>query len=287
MSDINRILITGIGGFIGRALAQSLSAIGYEVWGIDYETNVKRQIISTNLLNLNELIESSKKLPKCSVIIHTAALAHGQKAPNNETVITNNVKITENLLEVFSKKIKHILFISSVAVYGEDKRNQPVSVSDNLRPSTDYGKSKLLCEQLILKSDINNCTVLRLSSVYDQKHMLDIRKRVFLPGLSSLKLVIKPSPKYSFTNIDTVVKTVSSIVKNRPNGKNIYNISDPKVYSQKILATWFPGKEIPIPVIVTKPFYWLTYLLPKIYGYKIRCLYWKLFKSNVYKVNYK
>ena len=116
--------------------------------------------------------------------------------------------------------------------------------------------------------------------------MVDIRKRVFLPGFSSIKIIIKPSPKYSLINIQTVVKNVLKIISNNTSGKSIYNISDSKPYNQNDLTKWFIGREISIPVIFFKPFYWLTYLLPKKYGYKIRCYYWKLFRSNVYEVNF-
>ena len=287
MSDKYRVLITGINGFIGKALSQEIRAAGYDVWGIDIASIQDKQVIRANLLDPKEVFEATEKIPQCSVLIHTAALAHGQKAPTGETVITNNIRITDNVLEIFGKRTTHIIFLSSVAVYGEENRNNPVVVSDTLRPSTDYGKSKLICEEHILESDIKNCTILRLAPVYDQKHMLDIRKRVFLPGLSSIKMIIKPSPQYSLTSIDTVVQTVLSILSKGADGQKIYNISDSEAYSQRELTTWFSGKEITLPVILTKPFYLLTYFLPKKYGYKIRCFYWKLFHSNVYEVNIK
>ena len=282
---MQRILITGINGFIGQALSQAIRANGYEVWGIDITSDLDRHVIGANLLDRNEVSEVSNKIPQCSVLIHTAALAHGQKPPNGETVLTTNIRITDNVLEFFGNHTTSIIFLSSVAVYGEENRNKPVVVGDTLRPSTDYGKSKLICEEHVLGSDIKNCTILRLAPVYDQKHMLDIRKRVFLPGLPSIKMIIKPSPQYSLTSIDTVSKTVLSILSKSPDGQKIYNISDLEVYNQRELTTWFTGKEITLPVILTKPFYWLTYLLPNKYGYKIRCFYWKLFRSNIYEVN--
>ena len=284
MSDNHRILITGINGFIGNALAEAIRNKGYDVWGIDIASNHDRQVVGVNLLDRNAFAEVYKKIPQCSVLIHTAALAHGQKPPKGETVITTNLKITANVLEFFEKETTDIIFFSSVAVYGEDNRTNPVLVNDTLRPSTDYGKSKLICEEHVLRSDIKNSTILRLAPVYDEKHMVDIRKRVFLPGFSSIKMVLKPSPQYSLTSIDTVVKSLLSILSKAPDGQNIYNISDSKPYYQQDLTTWFPGKEVVLPVILTKPFYWLTYLLPKKFGYKIRCFYWKLFCSNVYEL---
>ena len=286
LSDKYRILITGINGFIGTALSQAIHAAGNEVWGIDVASDHNGQVIGANLLDLNEVIKIAHKIPKCSVLIHAAALAHGQKAPAGETVLSTNIRITDNILKAFGDRTSHIVFLSSVAVYGEQDRNNTVAVSDTLRPSTDYGKSKLICEKYILESEIKNCTILRLAPVYNPKHMLDIRKRVFFPGLSSTKMIIKPSPQYSLTSIETVIQTVLSILSKGADGQIIYNISDSEAYNQWELTTWFSGKEITIPVILTKPFYWVTYLLPKKYGYKIRCYYWKLFRSNVYEVNF-
>ena len=283
---MQRVLITGINGFIGRALSQVIRANGYEVWGIDITSDLDRHVIGANLLDRNEDSEVSNIIPQCSFLIHTAALAHGQKPPNGETVLTTNIRITDNILEFFGNHITSIIFLSSVSVYGEVNRNKQVVIGDTLRPSTDYGKSKLICEEHVLGSDIKNCTILRLAPVYDQKHMLDVRKRVFFPGLSSIKMIIKPSPQYSLTSIDTLSKTVLNILSKSPDGRNIYNISDSKTYNQRELTTWFSGKEITLPVALTKPFYWLTYLLPNKYGYKLRCYYWKLFRSNVYEVNY-
>ena len=285
MAVSNRVLITGINGFIGKALSREIRSAGYDVWGIDFLPKGNNNILAADLLNLQEALKAANKLPPCSVLIHAAALAHNQKPPDGETVITINVKITENVLKAFGEKIQHMVFLSSVAVYGEDRRHGPVSVNDELRSSTEYGISKIMSENLILKSNISNCDILRFAPVFDINHMVDIRKRVFLPGFSSIKIIIKPSPEYSLTSIQTVVKNVLKILSKDTNGKSIYNISDSKPYNQNDLTNWFIGRKITIPVIFFKPFYWLTYLFPKKYGYKIRCYYWKLFRTNVYEDN--
>nr|ADI22503.1 nucleoside-diphosphate-sugar epimerases [uncultured verrucomicrobium HF0500_08N17] len=280
------VLITGINGFIGKALEAAMRGDGYEVWGIDIESDNDNQIIGANLLHVNEVYKASQKIPQCTVLIHTAALAHGQNPPFEESIVTTNVKITDNIIKVFCNKTKHIIFLSSVAVYGEENRNTEVTVSDCLRPSTEYGTSKQLCEELLIQSKIANLTILRLAPVYDNNHMVDIRKRVFFPGLPTIKMIIKPSPRYSLTSVETITKTVLNILSNKINtGEKKYNVVDSKPYKQNELINWFPGQAILLPVILTKPFYWLTYILPKKYGYKFRCFYSKIFKSNIYKIN--
>ena len=94
---------------------------------------------------------------------------------------------------------------------------------------------------------------------------------------------IRPFPNYSFTHLDTLTKFVKKKVLADVDGKFIYNLSDIKVYSQKEISLWFKGKNILIYVNMLKPFFLVTYLLPKMFGYKIRCLYWKLFMPNIIK----
>lgn len=285
MSDRYPILITGINGFIGGALAKSIRKKGYDVWGLDISSSQDKQTLGVNLLDKNALIKVCKKLPKCSFLIHTAALAHGQKPPKGETVISTNTKITDNIIELFEKKISHIIFFSSVAVYGEANRKMPILISDDLRPSTNYGTSKLICEKKILKSSFKNSIILRSAPIYDQWHMQDVRKRVYLPGFTSIKMILIPSPQYSLANIETVINNILILISKKSNGHFIYNLSDLKTFSQKELTHWFTGKEVKIPIFLTKPFYFLSYILPKNIGYKFRCLYWKLFCSNIYDLD--
>jgi len=180
-------------------------------------------------------------------------------------------------------KTDEIIFLSSIAVYGEDKRENPVIVTDSIRPENQYGKSKMICEKNILDSTIKNCTILRLSPVYDEKNLMDIHKRVFLPGSKKIKMILNPPPKYSFTKIDTISDRILKLLSKGSNGQVIYNISDLRPYCQNEIAKWFHGVELTIPVPLTKPLYWLSHLMiPKKYGYKIRCNYWKLFCNNIY-----
>lgn len=281
-SNVKRVLITGINGFIGSALSNSLSESGYEVWGVDKVSDSKKQVIAANLIEFYDTHNAVNIIPPFPVIVHTAAIAHSRSIFDNKSIYSTNVKITENVLKAFSTSETHMIFLSSVAVYGEDGRVGNVSVEDDLRPSTNYGKSKMKCEEII-KNNLRNCDILRLAPVYDKNHLNDIRKRVFLPFSPSLKMTITPSPQFSLSNINTVIQAVLTVISMGPNGQRVFNIADPVPYSQRVLSSWFSSREINISFFFTRPFYWLTYLLPKKRGYFLRCLYWKMFKSNIYK----
>ena len=286
MSDKQRVLITGSQGFIGKALSLSLRQAGYEVLGMAHSSIRNAHVVQADLLDLHQTREAMAKIPPFSTLIHGAALAHGQRPPPGESCLTINTKITKNVIQALGERTPRLIFFSSVAVYGEDGRHVQVSVKDGLHPATDYGKSKVLCEKLIWESSLEHCDILRLAPVYDETHMNDVRKRVFLPGPFSIKMRFIPSPRYSLCHIDTVVQIVTNLLARPPEGRRIFNVADPTPYDQSEISSWFPGKGIPVPIGMVRPFYWLTLLLGK-RSYALRCLYWKLFRSNTYALDVK
>ena len=65
-------------------------------------------------------------------------------------MMENNVMSTFNLIsEALNYPIKHIVFTSSVAVYGKDKKEKFKEI-DECFPNTNYGLSKYLAEKIVL-----------------------------------------------------------------------------------------------------------------------------------------
>jgi len=201
-----RILISGASGFIGSALFKKLSEGGYDVWGIDRQGSTEDGVLSADLLSYESTCLAFSKISDCQVLIHAAALAHSEQKNKEDSYLRINSTITQNVVRaVKNMAIKpHFIFLSSVAVYGEDGHNNSVNVCEKLRPSTDYGMSKVYCEEIIRKSGIQKWHILRLAPVFDQNHSKDIMKRVYFPGQSKFKMRVTPSPQYSFCHIETL-----------------------------------------------------------------------------------
>ena len=284
MAERPRILITGSQGFIGTALRHALGRERYDVWGLDCSGSNDDRVLQVDLLDLANTRRSIQACQPFSVLIHTAALAHGQRIDRAYSYSWINLEMTENVLNAVRCLDVRFVFLSSVAVYGEDNRRVSVSTDEQPRPATDYGESKLLCERAILRSGIEHCDILRLAPLYDESHMNDVRKRVYLPGPLKFKVRFWPSPSYSLCNIETLAGTMVRMLREPPSAHVIRNVADARPYGQNELLSWFPGKSLLLPLLMVQPLYYAMALLPRRIRYPCRCMYWKLFKSNVYQL---
>ena len=144
-----RYVVTGSSGFIGWHLVNELEQLGHEVVPIDRLNGPVHELINTEWAD----IAMSGGTP--NGVFHLAALA-GVQTPAFE-VYQNNILSTVRVLELCRTYGIPLVFTSSCAVYNS------TMVGD--QAWSDYGYSKVICEQLIcgLSSPHRIC---RLSNVY-------------------------------------------------------------------------------------------------------------------------
>lgn len=149
-----RVLITGISGLVGRWTAQTLISEGHHVIGLDVQlpsnTVVSGQYFQCDLLDRAGL-SRAMKISQPEAIIHLAA-----RTDLNETRqligYAANIDGVRNLLEVVgdTKSVRRVIITSSQLVcrVGYIPRRM-----DEYCPSTFYGKSKVLTEQITKELD--------------------------------------------------------------------------------------------------------------------------------------
>ena len=110
---------------------------------------------SVDLTNSNEITNYIKKI-KPSYIIHTAGLVNIEKSDlNPDLCYIKNVKTTEHLANICSEKIK-LIYISTDQIYGKNKFK---TEDKKLYPLNQYGKSKYLAENIVLKTCKNGLII--------------------------------------------------------------------------------------------------------------------------------
>jgi UDP-glucose 4-epimerase len=151
------LLVTGGAGYIGSKVCNDLLDKNYSVVVIDnlitgnrLLVNKKAKFFNIDIQNENELKWVFKKF-KFDAIFHFAASLSVPESQNNPLkYYKNNVLGTENLLkQTIKNKIKYFIFSSTCAVYGGYGKNK-INENDPTLPESNYGKTKLLAESLII-----------------------------------------------------------------------------------------------------------------------------------------
>src|SRR5579864_1118484 len=148
------LLITGAGGFIGRAVTSLLEQSGVRTVLLDQGSAFASCSESAGRkfacdISRSEEVEQVFAAEPIGGIIHLAAIlpTSAQKDPVRATEV--NVLGSLNLLEAAHKfGIKRFVFGSSLSVYGSWPADHAVSEEDRAAPEDLYGAAKLYVEQL-------------------------------------------------------------------------------------------------------------------------------------------
>mgnify|MGYP001249640046 CR=1 FL=1 len=274
------ILITGGTGYIGNFLRSKLLNSGYKVTSVSRSVGFNNNHFGIDLTNKKLVEEFAHKLSHVDIIIHCAAIAHGEKPPKNYSAADFNTLITKNLLKAFENNQVHWIFISSISVYGETHSKSQTPIIFSPKSVDKYGKGKLFDESLFI-SKCKNLDILRLMPVYDSENLKDIKKRVYFPK-TNVKIAIWPSPFYSLCNIEKVLSAVHKSIS-YGSGQRIAHVGDNEPASQKDLLGWFSGITIFLPRAL---FSIVFFLLPKkpLFFRTIALMIKKIALNNIYEI---
>jgi len=156
------ILITGANGYIGNCLFHSLKN-KFKVKGIDKEITNNKNIYKCNILNVKKFNKILLRV-KPDLIVHLAAQSLVDEQLNKKKYYDNNILATNILLKTMEKNnIKKIIFSSTAAVYKQ--ANKSLKENSKLKPMSTYAKTKLLCENNIIKKRKINSVIFRFFNV--------------------------------------------------------------------------------------------------------------------------
>jgi len=150
-----KILVTGGAGYIGSHTVQLLLEQGHDVAVVDnlskgYRHNVpKGRLFEINLADTKALTQLMRQTHTEAVIHFAAFIAVGESMREPETYFANNVCASLSLLTAMLRaEVKHIVFSSTAAVYGNPHAS-PILETFPIRPVNPYGESKVMVETLL------------------------------------------------------------------------------------------------------------------------------------------
>lgn len=154
------VLVTGGAGYIGSHACKALAAAGYRPVTVDnlstgFEAAVKWGPLYRADLRDQKTLEAVFEAENPKAVIHFAAAAYvGQSVTDPAFYYDNNVVGMIRLLDACRHAgVQHLVFSSSCATYGQPPE-MPIKEDTPQDPINPYGRTKLMCEQILQDYDI-------------------------------------------------------------------------------------------------------------------------------------
>ncbi len=226
-----RIVITGTSGFIGSRLLQAArAAYGADVTACTSQPSEGSHIVYSSLGSFALKPAHLALVEEAEVLIHAGAFIPKQSTDANQVAGCNsNITFVEQLLSLPWRKLRKIIFVSTVDVYAPVEG--VISETSVTNPPSLYGLSKLYCERLVhifaAKHGISG-HALRVGHVYgpgEEKYRKVIPKSIqsIIEG-KEIELWGDGAELRSFIYVDDVVRAVVRAVVS-PDLPEIVNVA--------------------------------------------------------------
>jgi UDP-glucose 4-epimerase len=253
-----KALVTGVAGFVGSTLAESLTGDGIEVVGVDCFTDYYgREIKERNLETLRRrpafrFVEGALQttpleplLDGVTHVFHLAAQA-GVRASwgaDFRTYTSHNVDATQRLLEALkTHSVERLVYASSSSVYG-DAAAIPMREDGFVQPVSPYGVTKLAAEHLCHLYHVSYgipAVALRYFTVYGPRQRPDMAFHRFIRAAltgTPIQLFGDGGQTRDFTYVGDIVSATRA-AGDRGRAGRVYNIGGgSRVSMHEVIAT--------------------------------------------------
>jgi UDP-glucose 4-epimerase len=150
------VLVTGSNGYIGSVVTDELISKGHKVVALDNLSRGHKEALNKNARFIHADIgneyyyENIFPSYQIDAVVHLAAVTSPELSMTNPSIyFKENVVSGIKLLDAMNKfNVKKIIFSSSATVYGQTG-DRKVLETDELKPISAYGESKLMFEKIL------------------------------------------------------------------------------------------------------------------------------------------
>jgi len=233
---MKKIIILGGSGFLGKSLLSRLKKENFLVKAMINSTDVD---IKTEKFKGNILSKSSidRAISKGDVVINLVGQYSGDVSNFIDLNITGGLNLLNSCVK---KKVKRIILISTINVYGENMKRPSKEIDSSLTEDP-YGVVKFTTEKIyefyskIFGLDV---TVLRLSHVYGPDKKIGIVSVLLDAAIKNKSYTLFNNGKQlrDFLYLDDALDGLTQAIKLQQKGFYIFNISSGLRYTTKDLV---------------------------------------------------
>ena len=210
---MKKLLITGSNGYLASNFLNQYKKV------YDFE---KFSLLNQKIEDIN--------FDNIDIILHCAALVHQKVEQPYEKYHEINVEYPVKLAKLAKQNsVKQFVFISTIAVYGEEKEKLDENTICN--PITPYGKSKLEAEKGLLKLNDDSfiVSIIRAPMIYGKNAPGNIDSLIKLVKKLPIIPLGKIDNKRSFISIQNLCFIINKIITHQKAG--IFLASDDEAIS--------------------------------------------------------
>ncbi len=250
-----KITLIGASGFVGTRLIELLKQSNCELQNIDKRQSHFYPEV-TNIANVLDKERITDLLKNTDVVILLAA-EHRDDVTPTSLYYDVNVGGMRNTLEAMEANgIRRIVFTSSVAVYGLNKKNP--NEAHPADPFNHYGKSKWQAEKVLQEWHKThqdwNINILRPTVIFGERNRGNVYN--LLRQISSGKFLMVGSGKNkkSMAYVGNIVAFIKFLIENKTTGYNVYNYIDKPDFTMNelvghvsmVLKKYIPATHFPL-----------------------------------------
>jgi nucleoside-diphosphate-sugar epimerase len=236
-----KVFLTGASGFIGSHLLDLLCASRHEVSILLRPTSSTRfifQHLREVTVHYGSLEDSSvlrTAMSEAEVVVHCAGKTKVLHSAEFYRVNHGGTRTVVEAANACRDSLRHLVYISSLAVSGPGVRGRPAEETDVPRPVSIYGRSKLLGETVVRQLCRVPWTVLRPAAVYGP------RDSDFLPVFQQVKRRLMPllcgaaRPLNLVYGLDMASAVVCTLMKEQAVGKTYHVAAEPPCSDQELM----------------------------------------------------
>lgn len=226
-----RVLVTGATGFVGSHLIESLAArdVGVRalVRGTSDVSLLDRHGVEQVIGSLDDEAALARAMEGVDIVFHLAALTYARSEADFERV---NVAGTRLVVEAArAAGVWRVVYLSSLAAAGPSSDGRPVRATDEPRPLTAYGRSKLAGERVCLAASGVDVAILRAPAIYGPRDR-ELLRFFRYAALGILPVPAGPERRLQMVHARDVAEALAHAAA-APDTRGIYHVAEPRAYT--------------------------------------------------------